>query len=347
MLGVVVSCALFGLRAPGWGLALVPFVCLGESQSSVYLLESSLGQPLLALRFWVFSLAALRDGTYKRSLAQKTLLVVAVLLFSVKRAVSFFVIFELSLVPIAYLILAKGERPERLLAVYYLAIYTIAGGAFHFLALVFFEGACGRTAFRLGFGVAGAAWASFIIVAFFVKAPCYRFHFWLPKAHVEAPTVGSIILAAILLKFGLYGLLRYLCFVTFDPVLTQAWFGVFLVGSVLAGLAATKQPDLKRLVAYSSVAHMTLGVAVCLVGAEASLDAALMVAVSHGLSARALFGWAGVVGAHANTRNVFLLRGLRAGRAALFKVFVGLIMVGNCMPPMVSFWGELARVAVI
>lgn len=159
--------------------------------------------------------------------------------------------------------------------------------------------------------------------------------------------MGSIILAAILLKFGLYGMLRYLCFVTFDPSFTETWFRIFLLGRVLAGLAATKQPDLKRLVAYSSVAHITLGVTVCLVGAEASLDAALLVAISHGLSARALFGWAGVVGGHTNTRNVFLLRGLRAGRSALFKVFVGLIMAGNCMPPMVSFWGELASVAVI
>ena len=158
-MGVVVSCVLFGLRlAPGWGLLLVPLVWLGEAQSSVFLLESSLGQPLLRLRFWVFSLAALSDSAYKArrsSFAQKALLMVAVLLFSVKSAVTFFIIFELRLVPIAYLILAKGERPERLLAVYYLAIYTVAGGAFHFLALVFFEKMCGRTAFRLGFGLAG------------------------------------------------------------------------------------------------------------------------------------------------------------------------------------------------
>lgn len=107
---------------------------------------------------------------------------------------------------------------------------------------------------------------------------------------MEAPTVGSIILAAILLKFGLYGLLRYLRFVTFEVGFTEVWIVIFLWGGALSGLAATKQPDLKSLVAYSSVAHITLGAAVCLVGSEACFNAVLLVAVSHGLSARALFG---------------------------------------------------------
>lgn len=107
----------------------------------------------------MFSLAALADFTWYKSgprqIAQKSLLLLAVLIFSTKRAIIFFVLFELSLVPIAYLILAKGDRPERVAAVFYLAVYTVAGGAFHFLAVVLFEATAGRVSFTLRFGLAG------------------------------------------------------------------------------------------------------------------------------------------------------------------------------------------------
>jgi NADH-quinone oxidoreductase subunit M len=265
----------------------------------------------------------------------------------------FYLFFEASLVPMFFLIGVWGSGERRLYAAVKFFIYTAAGSL---LMLV------GVIALWLTFGTfdyvtiynalaadpsrlsAGASFWLFLAfaVAFSVKVPVFPVHTWLPDAHTEAPTAGSVILAAVLLKMGTYGLLRFNFALFPEPTREFAWLFIVLavVGIIYGALVAMVQPDVKRLVAYSSVSHMGFVLLGMFSFTEWGMQGALYQMLNHGVSTGALFLLVGMIYERRHTRLISEFGGLAKPMPlyATLLVFTSLSSVG--LPFLNGFVGE-------
>jgi NADH-quinone oxidoreductase subunit M len=261
--------------------------------------------------------------------------------------VLFFLFFEVVLLPM-YAVIAGWGGEERRQAARKFVLYTLFGSVLLLLGVLTVTVAAGTGDMAALAGGAGlskstqyAAFALFA-VAFAVKAPLWPLHTWLPDAHTQAPTVGSVILAGVLLKMGTYGLIRIGVGVT---PLGAAWaapvLGILAAAAILAGaLICLRQTELKRLIAYSSVGHMgfvLLGIATLTV---TGLQAALLGNVAHGLITGLLFFLAGAIKDRAHTGDLADLGGLRetSPRLAGLLGFAAIASLG--LPGLAGFWGE-------
>ena len=261
-------------------------------------------------------------------------------------AVLFYVFFEGVLIPM-YLIIGIWGGPRRVYASYKFFLYTLLGSVLMLIALMFMAVKAGTTdipelaAHGFGFGVQKWLWLAFF-ASFAVKMPMWPVHTWLPDAHVEAPTAGSVILAGVLLKMGGYGFLRFSL-----PVLPEAsvyfapmvlWLSVIAI--VYTSLVALVQEDMKKLIAYSSVAHMgfvTLGI---FSFTQQGIDGAIFQMISHGIISSALFLCVGVVYDRLHTREIGRYGGLVKNMPNYAVVFM-IFMLGSVgLPGTSGFVGE-------
>lgn len=266
--------------------------------------------------------------------------------------VLFFVFFEVVLLPM-YAVIAGWGGKQRRHAARKFALYTLFGSVL-LLVGVFTVVAAGDTADIValtgGDGLSrGAQLAAFTLfaLAFAVKSPLWPLHTWLPAAHTQAPTVGSVILAGVLLKMGTYGLIRIGVGVTPEGARWAApVIGVLAVAAIIVGaLVCLAQDELKRLIAYSSVGHMgfvLLGVATL---TATGIQAALIGNIAHGIITGLLFFLAGAIKDRAGTGSLTALQGLRetAPRLAGLLAFAAVASLG--LPGLAGFWGEAFAVA--
>jgi NADH-quinone oxidoreductase subunit M len=259
----------------------------------------------------------------------------------------FYLFFEASLVPMFFLIgIWGGER--RIYAAVKFFIYTAVGSLLMLVALIslyFLYGSFDYTALQglIKEGGPGAFWLFMAFaLAFCIKVPLFPFHTWLPDAHTEAPTAGSVILAGVLLKMGTYGLLRFNIGLFPQTAREFAWLVIILavIGIIYGALVAMVQPDVKRLVAYSSVSHMGFVVLGLFSFTELGMQGALYQMLNHGISTGALFLFVGFIYERRHTRMISEFGGLAHPMpwyAALF-VFTSLSSVG--LPLLNGFVGE-------
>jgi NADH-quinone oxidoreductase subunit M len=265
----------------------------------------------------------------------------------------FFVFWELMLVPMLLLIGVYGGV-DRIKAAYKFFLYTMVGSMMMLAAILYLVWTHRQLAGFWSFDYLAlskvvlperAAWLCFMgfSLAFLIKVPVFPFHTWLPDAHVQAPTGGSVILAAVLLKLGTYGYIRFCMGMLGGPAGTAGAFLasiVIVLGIIYGALVAWKQDDVKRLVAYSSVAHMGFVMLGIFAATPAGLAGAILQMINHGISTGALFLLVGVIYDRRHTRMVQEFGGLAKVMPVYATLFVIVTMSSIGVPGTNGFVGE-------
>jgi NADH-quinone oxidoreductase subunit M len=348
-------------------------------QRSTGALDVRLSIGLDGLSLWLFGLAALLSVTAVlvswEAVTEKPVGFYVMLLvleaamlgvFAARDVILFYVFFEFTLVPLFFLIGIWGHDDRRRAAVKFF-LYTLAGSVLSFLGLltivIWNASRTGTLSFDIATLTAGLAahplpmtaeggwlqmWVFLALFAgFAVKVPIVPFHTWLPLAHVEAPTGGSVDLAGVLLKIGLYGFLRFSL-----PMLPEAsaaaapWLvALGVVGILYGALVALVQTDLKRLVAYSSVSHMGY----CVMGLFAlepvAIEGANLQLINHGLSSAGLFAVVGMIYERYHTRSIARLGGIASSAPWLAVAFMVFTFSAVGLPGLNGFVGEFLILA--
>nr|AHA41617.1 NADH dehydrogenase subunit 4 [Colponema vietnamica]ATY40861.1 NADH dehydrogenase subunit 4 [Colponema vietnamica] len=265
------------------------------------------------------------------------------IVFSTLNILLFYISFEFILIPMALMIGIWGSRQRKIRATYFFLLYTLLGSLPLLIAILAFYHIFGtfNILFYYPLNNNYLLWI-LIFLAFAVKTPLFPFHRWLPEAHVEAPTVGSVLLAGILLKLGGFGFLRYLlpllpeASATFKPLI----YTLGILGIIYISIITIIQTDLKKIIAYSSVAHMGLATMGLFTENVIGVNGSIFVMISHGLVSAGLFFAIGVLYEQHHSRLIYYYGGL-VNYMPLYVCFLGCVSFANMgFPGTSAFIGE-------
>ena len=285
-----------------------------------------------------------RVGEYMAAFLLMEALMIGV--FAAQDIFLFYIFFEAGLIPM-YLIIGIWGGANRIYAAYKFFLYTLLGSVVMLVAMLWMVHDAGTTAIpelmQHDFAPEAQTWLWLAFFASFaVKMPMWPVHTWLPDAHVQAPTAGSVILAGVLLKMGGYGFIRFL--LPMFPEGTAQWFwlvmGLSMVAIVYTSLVALVQTDMKKLIAYSSVAHMAFVTLGLMAFNRQGIEGAMLVMLSHGLVSGALFLCVGVIYDRLHTRDIARYDGLADSMPKYALFFMVFTMASVGLPGTSGFVGE-------
>jgi len=277
-------------------------------------------------------------------LVMETLLLIV---FSILDIILFYIFFESVLIPMFLIVGIWGSRERKVRAAYMLFLYTLIGSVLMLLAILLIYAIAGTTDYQVLLTInfdetlQKVLWIAFF-ASFAVKVPMVPVHIWLPEAHVEAPTAGSVILAGVLLKLGSYGLMRFSMplFPAGTVFFTPLVYTMAAIAVIYTSLTAIRQSDMKRIIAYASVAHMN----VILVGMFAlnaqGIEGAIIQQLSHGLVSSALFLGVGVLYDRHHSRFVKYYGGMAHVMPIFVTIFLFFTLANIALPGTSSFVGE-------
>jgi len=310
--------------------------------SVLFVLLTTLLTPLCVLASWT----SIKTRVKEFMVAFLILETMMVGMFAALDIVVFYIFFEAVLIPM-FLIIGVWGGKRRVYASYKLFLYTLTGSVLMLVAILVMYLQAGTTdiptlmATRFDPSLQIWLWLAFF-ASFAVKIPMWPVHTWLPDAHVEAPTAGSVILAGVLLKFGGYGFLRFSLpmFPDASVYFTPLIFGLSIVAVVYTSLVALVQLDMKKLIAYSSIAHMGFVTAGTFSMTVEGIEGAIFQMLSHGVVASALFLCVGVIYDRMHTREISAYGGLVHKMPSYAMVFMLFMMASVGLPGTGGFVGE-------
>nr|AWN56366.1 NADH dehydrogenase subunit 4 [Pheidole tristis] len=310
---------------------------------------------LIILSFWILSLMmmCLDDFVIMKMLMFLILLLMLLMFFLSMDLMLFYFMFEVSLIPTFFLIIYWGSNPERVSAAYYLLLYMLLI-SFPLLLYIFnlylYSSTLKFSMMYMWMSNYELSFWGYVIIfmAFYIKMPMYLVHVWLPKAHVEAPVYGSMILAGVLLKMGSYGLIRMLeIFVKSSLKYNYLMFSVGVIGSVLVGLVCIIQIDMKKLVAYSSVVHMNLMLCSLMTLFNLGYLSSYIMMISHGLCSSGLFYMVNIYYSRSMSRLLVLNKGLISKLSKLMLWWFLLCSANFSFPFSLNFVSEILMMMVV